>query len=272
MLPFAINHMTCPRLRWDELLTLAVGLGCVGVEFRNDLETPLFSGEAPETVGARARDLGLRIIGLSEVYSFNFWDDAIAAKVAALIVTAQGCGAETISLIPRNDGTGLGNGERQANLRLALREIKPMLEAAGLTALVEPLGFQRSSLRSKAETIEAIHALGGDRVFRLVHDTFHHTLAGGGEVFPGRTGLVHVSGVEDPTPAVSEMEDSHRGLVTPRDRLSNIDQLAELCAGGYLGPISVEAFSPDTHALADPVAALRETFDFIRTSLGAKAA
>src|SRR5262249_52810879 len=161
---------------------------------RNDLSQPLFDGDAPEVVARKARDHGLRIVGLSQVYPFNDWSDAVRAKVDALIRTALACGAETISLIPRNDGWGLGEGERVANLGLALREIAPMLATAGIVALVEPLGFETSSLRSKAEAIDVIESLGVAQHYRLVHDTFHHHLAGGGPIFAEYTGIVHVSG------------------------------------------------------------------------------
>lgn len=272
MLNLAINHMTTPRLSHIELLDLAKDLGCVGVEFRNDLGKALFDGEAPEAVGQRARDMGLRIVGLSQVYPFNFWSDAIRDEVAALIKTATACGAETISLIPRNDGTGLGNGERQANLRLSMRAIKPMLQDAGMVALIEPLGFMRSSLRSKAETVEAIEALDSVGTFKIVHDTFHHYLADGGPMFPEHTGIIHISGVVDQSLAISEIEDEHRVLVDAQDRLGNIDQIERMLTMGYAGPISMEAFSPLTHALSDPAAELARSFEFIRGRLAAQAA
>lgn len=270
-LDFALNHMTAPRLRWSELLDLAERLGCVGVEFRNDLETPLFSGEPAEAVGRAAREKGLRIIGLSQVYPFNSWSDAIREEVSVLIATAKACGAETISLIPRNDGKGTGNGERQANLRLALKEIRPMLEDAGLVALVEPLGFERSSLRLKAEAVETIEAVGGRDEFRIVHDTFHHFLAGETEFFPDWTGIVHISGVTDQSIAPRQMEDEHRVLVDDHDRLGNIAQLRALQAAGYTGAVSFEAFSPKVHALADPWSALSASMSFVRSRLAQEA-
>lgn len=263
MLPIALNQVTVPGVRYDRLLDIARGLGCVGVELRNDLGRPLFDGDAPETVAGRLRERGLRLVGLSQVHPFNAWSDAVRAQVEALVATAVACGAETISLIPRNDGQGVGNGERQANLRIALREIHPMLEAADMVALVEPLGFLTSSLRDKAETVEIIEALGAGERVRLVHDTFHHHLAGGGPVFPAQTGIVHVSGVVDPGLAVADMLDEHRVLVDERDRLGNVEQLRALLAGGYAGPISFEAFSPVVHRLEDPGAALRRSLDFI---------
>ena len=185
--------------------------------------------------------------------------------------SAKAAGGETISLIPRNDGTGQANGERQANLRLALKEIKPLLEDTGMVALVEPLGFLRSSLRSKADLVEVIEALDAASVYKLVHDTFHHTLADGGPIFPGHTGIVHISAVVDPDVPVDQMEDAHRVLVDERDRLGNVEQIAALLKAGYDGAFSYECFSPETHALADPETAIRRSFDFISDELTATA-
>ena len=47
MLDFALNHMAVPRLGAMAFLDAAKALGCVGLEFRNDLPTPLFDGLAP---------------------------------------------------------------------------------------------------------------------------------------------------------------------------------------------------------------------------------
>ena len=272
MLPVAINHMTVPTLRYDTLFRLARALGCAGVELRNDLARPLFDGDPPETVVTAARANGLRIVGLSQVYPFNAWSDNIGAEVELLIAQAKACGAETISLIPRNDGHGTATGERKANLETALREIAPMLEAAEIVALVEPLGFETSSLRSKAEAVEAIEKIGAAQRFKLVHDTFHHHIAGGGPLFPQHTGIVHVSGVMDSALAPTDMRDKHRVLVDAADRLGNIAQLRALLEAGYAGPISFEAFAPEIHALADPEPALRRSIDFITHKLTAVAA
>jgi 2-keto-myo-inositol isomerase len=267
VLRFAINHMTVPRLRHDELLRLAKSLGCVGVELRNDLGRPVFDGAAPEAVRAAARDSGVRVVGLSQVYPFNAWSDSVREAVAQLIADARACGAETISLIPRNDGHGTSVAERRENAATALREIRPMLEEAGLVALVEPLGFETSSLRHKAETIEILERVGGRERFGLVHDTFHHHLAGGGELFPEWTGIVHVSGVVDHDLALSAIRDEHRVLVDADDRLGNVAQLIGLVEAGYRGPISFEAFSPAVHAAPDPEAGLRASIAFLEAAL-----
>lgn len=268
----ALNHMTVPNLGYVSFLDLAGKLGCVGVEVRNDIPRPLFDDLNPAEAGRIASDKGLRLVGLSQVYPFNDWTSEREDAVKSLIATAKASGAETISLIPRNDGTALGNGERQANLRVALKGVMPLLQDAEMTALVEPLGFRRSSLRSKEELVETIASIAGQDHFKIVHDTFHHTLADGGPIFPEMTGIVHISAVVDPKLTLMQMEDEHRVLIDARDRLGNVGQIASLMAAGYVGPISYECFSPETHALADPYTEIKRSLDFISLQLQANAA
>ncbi|MGO4915047.1 TIM barrel protein [Pseudogemmobacter sp. W21_MBD1_M6] len=264
--------MTAPAMRYDAFLDLAAALGCVGVEFRNDLPGALFDGDSPEAVRGAAKKAGVRILALAEVKRFNDWSDEKREEARALMEIASACGAEAVSLIPRNDGLGMGNGERQANLRVALRELKPLLQEYNLIGMVEPLGFEVCALRYKSEAVDAIEAMDAAGQFKLVHDTFHHHLAGGGPLFPEHTGIVHISGVTDGAVRVSDMQDAHRLLVDAQDRLGNIDQIEALMATGYTGPISFEPFSPVVHAFTDPKAELSRSFDFIASRLAAKAA
>lgn len=272
MIPFALNHMTVARLSFRDLVALGSRLGCVGIEVRNDLPQPLFDGLDPALAGEIVRAAGLRLLAVAEVKRFNDWSDAKADEALALMQVARAAGAEAVSLIPRNDNLGLGNGERQAALRVALKALKPMLEDHDLIGMVEPLGFEICALRHKSEAVEAIEAVGASGRFKLVHDTFHHTLANGGPIFPDHTGIVHVSGVVDQEVSLSGMRDPHRVLVGPGDRLGNIEQIAALHAAGWRGPISFEAFSPEVHAFADPEPQLARSFAHIRDGLAARAA
>lgn len=267
MLPIAINHITVPNLGYKDLFSLAVDLGCVGVELRNDLNRPLFDHDQAADVGAAAKKNGLRILGLSQVYPFNDVSDEMLLKVKRLISEAKACGAETISLIPRNDGIGIGKTERIANLKLALEAITPLLESANMIALIEPLGFETSSLKSKEEIVEVIDNMAVSASYRLVYDTFHHALAGYGPIFPNYTGIVHVSGVVERNLAFSDMRDEHRLLVDDEDRLSNLVQLRALYDEGYQGPISFESFSPFIHQLKDPKIKIRESIQFLKTNI-----
>ncbi len=268
MLPFALNHMTTPRLGWEAFLDLAAALGCVGVEFRNDFGTPLFDGADPAVVGAATRAKGLRFLALAEVKMFNDWSEAKRAEAGALMQIAVAAGAEAISLIPRNDGVATDRAESRKVTETALLELLLMLKAHGLKAMVEPLGFAVCSLRHKDVLAEAIHAVGGEGTYYMVHDTFHHALAGFGPIYPDLTGIVHVSGVKDMI-ALDDMRDAHRVLVDADDVLGNVAQIRALRAAGYAGPISYEPFAPSVHALCDAKGPLAASMEFIRKGVEA---
>lgn len=267
-LTFALNHMTAPALRLDAFFALAVSLGMTAVEIRNDLDgNAILDGSAPAEVKALAERHGVTIISINALQRFNEWTPARAAEARELIDYAAACGARALVLVPKNDGTGQADGERQANLRESLEALQPMLETAGIIGLVEPLGFEICSLRSKREAVEVIKAVGGEQTFRLVHDTFHHHLAGEPDLFADLTGLVHISGVEDPGVSVSDMRDGHRVLVGADDRLENISQIKALLAAGYTGPLSFEPFSPAVHTVPDPEAAVAASVTFVRENI-----
>ena len=119
------------------------------------------------------------------------------------------------------------------------------------------------SLRLKQEAVDAIDDVGGAEIFKLVHDTFHHAIAGEEHLFPSRTGLVHVSGVEDPKLPLAAMRDPHRVLVGRGDRLDNVGQLRRLAAGGYDGFISFEPFAEPPAREADIASGIRASIDHL---------
>ncbi|WP_179380732.1 TIM barrel protein [Jannaschia marina] len=264
---FALNHMSVARLGYPEMLGVAARTGCIGVEVRNDLGRPVFDDLDPAEAGARARDMGLRLLSVAEVGRVDDWGPARAGAAERLMDLAAAAGAEGVALIPACGGAPVA----EDGLDRALDALAPMLRDRGLTGYLEPLGFTACGLRRKAEAVEALARAGAGDVVRLVHDSFHHHLAGETALPVAAIGLVHVSGVTARDPA-GALTDAHRGLVDASDRLGTVAQLAALLAGGYDGPISVEAFAPETHAHPDPVAALTQTFDFLRAEVMARAA
>ncbi len=183
---------------------------------------------------ATARNL--RILSVNALQRFNDWTPARSEEARAAADAARRAGAEALVLCPVNENGFWREDERRlAALREALAALAPILAAAGLTGLVEPLGFAECSLRLKREAVDAIDDVGAAERFRLVHDTFHHFVAGEAELFPTRTGLVHVSGVEGSVTREA-MRDPDRVLVGKRDRIDNVGQLRALAAGGYAGP------------------------------------
>jgi 2-keto-myo-inositol isomerase len=270
---FALNHMAAPRLAPKDFFALASSLRISEVEIRNDLAgNAILDGTSPATIASLAREKNVSIISINALQRFNEWTPRREAEAVELASYAQACGARALVLVPVNDGSGRAKGERQGNLRVALKALKPILAERGLVGLVEPLGFEICSLRSKTEAADAIAAIGGSGVFKLVHDTFHHHLAGEKAIFPALTGLVHISGVVDPGLSISEMRDPHRVLVDAQDRVGNVAQIRALLAAGYDGPLSFEPFSPAVQQLADPRGALAGSIAFIKACLLREAA
>lgn len=264
---FALNHITVPSLSVEDFFALARRLGMTEVEIRND--TPDAVGTvAPGAIKAAAEAAGVTLVSINALYPFNVWSGDLPARAAALADHAAAAGAKALVMCPLNDGTPVAT----ADLVAALGAMAPILRARGLTGLVEPLGFPVSSLRTKAKAVAAIDAAGGADVYRLVHDTFHHALAGETALFPERTGLVHISGVADPDVAVADMLDPHRVLVDGADRLCNAAQIRALLASGYDGPFSFEPFAPEVQALADPESALRASMAHLTDAVEAVAA
>lgn len=264
---FAVNHMTMANASYQELLDVASDLSCVGVEVRNDLPGPLFGSLSAEAAAICAQSKGLRILALSEVKAFNDLSDEKLDQAESLMKIARACGAEAISLIPRNDGFCTEKSLRKTLLRQALLALEPLLQSYELVGLIEPLGFETSSLRYKADVVEMIESLNATESFKLVHDTFHHHLAGENSFYPAHTGIVHVSGVVDSSLARLQMQDAHRVLVDETDCLDNVGQLKALLEGGYSGPLSYEAFAPEVHAFTDPRAELFGSINHITSSV-----
>jgi len=266
---FGFNHMIAPSMTPDELIAAAAKLGAAAIELRNDIgANSLNDLETARRVGARARDAGLEVRSVNALYPFNIWSDDLARRAETMAAVAAASGATGLVMCPMNENKFVEDTpEKAAGLRAALTAIRQILGAHGLKGFVEPLGFPVSSLRFKRDALAAIDDIGGADVYTVVHDTFHHRGAGETQLYPERTGLVHISGLEDAAISFTQMLDAHRVLVGPRDRLGNIEQLRQLYAGGYDGIVSFEPFAKEVHDLADPIAAVRASMDYVREAL-----
>jgi 2-keto-myo-inositol isomerase len=262
---FALNHMVAPRASLDAFFDMAASLGVRHVEIRNDLAgIAIGDGTEAEVVRSAAQQRGLRLLSINALQRFNDWTPERAVEARRLAVYARDCGAEALVLCPVNDWSFRpGEGPRLDGLRRALAEVAPVLAEHRVTGLVEPLGFPESSLRFKREAVEAIDKVGAGKVFRLVHDTFHHAIAGDDEMFPEHTGLVHASGVVAPDVPLISMRDHHRVLVDAKDRLGNAEQIELLTGAGYSGFISFEPFADTGLGLDDTAGEIRKSIAFL---------
>ena len=268
-LDFAINHMASPQLSLSDFFALATDLGVSRVEIRNDIAgNAILDGTSASDVRQQASDAGVTIISINALQHFNVWSSQRAAEAETLAAYCLESGAEALVLVADNSGNVPDSAAtRISNATEALAGLAPILRRYSIIGLVECLGFEACSLRSKKEAVAAIDAADARDVFRLTHDTFHHHLAGEPELFPELTGLVHISGVEDSSIEVRDMRDGHRVLVGSADRLDNVGQIAALRRGGYSGPLSFEPFAEQLRHLTHPAQALRESIEFVTNGL-----
>ncbi|NWB26639.1 TIM barrel protein [Pseudomonas gingeri] len=270
-LRFALNRMVAPRLALADFIALAVGLGADAIEIRNDLAgIEIEDGSSPRDIRRQCAAQGLRVLSINALYPFDVWNDERRAQAIRLASYAHDCGAEALVMCPLNDRADPRNAaERATGLRTALSELAPILREYGILGFIEPLGFEECSLRRKRQAVDAIKAIGGLDVFRLVHDTFHHHLAGEEEFFPELTGLVHISGVEDAQAPLATIRDGHRVLVGEADILGNATQIRHLLANGYNGHLSFEPFAESVHGLEDIRRALGASMDHLNSKVAA---
>ena len=267
---FALNHIVSPHRNFADFARLTRELGITSVEIRNDLQgVEIADGTPAEDVKAAAKDAGVEILSINALQRFNDWNATREEEAIVLARYAAGCGAKALVMCPVNSlDDRRSETQRVDDLRRSLQALRPILRDHGLTGLVEPLGFEESSLRLKRVAVDAIDAVEGADTFALVHDTFHHYLASESEIFPERTGLVHISGVEDRSLAHNDIRDQHRILVGEGDLLGNIAQIKALRQGGYRGPFSFEPFALSVHAMTNVADALRQSIALISSQAG----
>lgn len=242
---FAINRICASRMPFTAFAAMVRRLGVDTIEIRNDLSNvEMRDGSAAADIGAIASAHGLTIRSINALQGFDRFDATRMAETRALVRYAADCGAQALVLCPTNDRADPRSAEqRHDDLVHALSQLQPLLSDHGLLGLVESLGFAQCALRRKSAAVRAIERVAGPACFALVHDTFHHHLAGEATLFADLTGLVHISGVEDPALETERMRDPHRVLVGPADRLGNVRQLRDLLAAGYRGKVSFEPFA-----------------------------
>jgi len=269
-MPYALNHSIAPGRRFRDFAQIARALDLADVEIRNDLPgVEIADGTSAAEMRRIAAELGVRIATINALQRFDDWNEIRAGEARSLAGYARECGARALVLCPVNDIADARDAVRRgADLRRALAGLVPILREAGIGGLVEPLGFPQSALRTKGAALAAIGDVSAGEVISLVHDSFHHFLSGETEFYPGQTGLVHISGVDDRRLSRSEMKDEHRVMVGPDDALGTAGQLRSLIGGGYSGLISVETFAPGIQAIADICAALRSSLAGLTAPIG----
>ena len=270
---FAINRISAPNMSYTEFAAMSQRLGVGAVEIRNDLKgVELTDGTPAKQVADATQGHGLALRSINALQRFEQFDAVREAEAVTLAKYAVDSGTQALVLCPTNDTRDARSpAQRHADLVNALAKLQPILDDHGLIGLVEPLGFEECSVRCKSQAVRAFEELGAaaQGTFKLVHDTFHHHLAGEALFFPEWTGLVHISGVDDKAVTVADMRDGHRVLVGSADRLGNVTQLRRLLGAGYAGYASFEPFAAEIAAAKDIESRLASSMAYLQDAVAA---
>jgi 2-keto-myo-inositol isomerase len=268
---FALNRTCAPQLSLAEFIALATQIGVPAVEIRNDIEGREFHDGTPASgVRARLDEVGLTVASVNALQRFNEWSPARAKEAEAIIAYAAALGAPGVVLCPvHNEDNGWTGAEAERNLRDGLRQLRPMLQAHGVTGYVEPLGMKGSTMKRQEMAAAAVTDIDGWDAYQLCYDTFQFFRCGDTRLFPERIGLAHMSGIARTDLAPGDLTEPDRGLIFVGDRVGNIAQLQALKAAGYQGLVSMEPFSPEVQR--DPKLAdhLRASLEYVSTLLNA---
>ncbi len=265
---FAVNRMTYPFPEMEDFFALVKEAGLNKVELRNDLEGKgIIDNLSPSEFNKLKEKYGIEVETINAVQKFNLPSnfDYAYREIEEWISLSKEIGCKALILCPNNDLNDKRTADEfLADTTEALKRYGRLFRESGITGLVEPLGFEECSLRSKKTAIEAIEGSGYRDVYRIVHDTFHHYLGTDKDFYPEYTGLVHVSGVESDVDD-AEMRDMHRILVSEKDRLKNREQIKTLSDGGYKGVFGFEPFSAEIHSLKkfEILGAIENTINYV---------
>jgi 2-keto-myo-inositol isomerase len=247
-----LNRIIKPQIPLEEFLKFTAGLGIKYVELRNDFtDKGILDGLSDAALEQAFKDSCIQAVTINALYPFE--DIKVLNEnleyLRGLIAEAKRINCPQIVLCPLNDANDRRSPVQRANdLVTALNAYGPLFAEAKMIGLIEPLGFEICSLRTKKAALAAVASCDHPKSYKLLHDTFHHYLSGETEYFPKETAIIHVSGVLAGKTKAATM-DEDRVLVTKDDIMDNRGQVAALLEGGATGPISYEPFSPQVRAL-----------------------
>ncbi len=264
---FSLNRIIAPDLDLEIFFKFTQELGLSKVELRNDLPGgKILDNLSPADVKSLADSYGIQILTINAIQKFNLGAvlEQVYADTRKMLTSAASIGCGAIVLCPNNDVDDKRTQEQfYSETQAALQKLAPLFEESGITGLIEPLGFEECSLRSKETAVKAIEESGYDG-YTLVHDTFHHYLSPDEHLYPARTGMVHISGVKADIPK-NQISDEHRILIDAQDIMGNTAQIDALERQGYTGIYSFEPFSAEVqHMPLDELQeALQESLAYI---------
>ena len=262
---FALNQILFPDSPFKNFISFSKKLNVKAIEIRNDIKTNLIEENDPIKIGNICEENSIKILSINALQKFNLWNKDREKELIFLCKYADKANIDSIVLVPLNDGSINSAKEQMQLLEESLKNILRIINDFNVFGLVEPLGFSHSSLRFKSLVAKVINNYQSNKL-KIVHDTFHHALAGENEFFPLLTGLVHISGVSKNYENI-KLLDSHRSIIDDKDMLQNINQIKKLYNSNYQGFFSLEPFSNSLTKEKNIFKIVKNSFNYIESNL-----
>lgn len=265
---FCVNRKIAPNLTIEQFFQLVSECGINKVELRNDMNTAgVIDDLSVDQFNQLKQKYNIEVISINALYPFNIIDDSLKNKAKELIKIAQQIDSKSLVLCPFNETLSISPQEKEKLIADSVNYFNDLFVNAKVQGLIEPLGFNSSSLRSFSFINNLIQQTNVH--FKLVFDTFHAYLSEVDEaemkkINIDNIGLVHISGV---TEAIERdlLADEHRVMLSPEDILKSKQQINQLEVLGYQGIYSFEPFSSqlNTWSYTDIISAIKTSIRYI---------
>ncbi|MFL4557062.1 TIM barrel protein [Yersinia kristensenii] len=255
---FCINRKIAPNLSIESFFCLVKKCGLNKVELRNDMLGGKVTDELSSAqLNALADKYGIEIVTINALQYFNLPEHrpALLKETENMLKQAKAINCRGVILCPNCSANDRRSAEQKEQDTVdALVLLAPLFKKYQVTGLVEPLGFEISSLRSHLLTQSIIHKSAAP--YKMVLDTFHYYLSDitqaefDAHIDINTIGLVHLSGVEEAR-LKHTLTDEDRIMLSEQDKLNSKQQVDNLERLGYQGIYAFEPFSSQLNAWSE---------------------
>lgn len=255
---FCINRKIAPNLSIESFFCLVKKCGLNKVELRNDMLSGKVTDELSSVqLNALADEYEIEIVTINALQYFNLPEHrpALLKETENMLKQAKAINCRGVILCPNCSANDRRSAEQKEQDTVeALVLLAPLFKKYQVTGLVEPLGFEISSLRSHLLTQSIIHKSAAP--YKMVLDTFHYYLSDiaqaefDAHIDINTIGLVHLSGVEEAR-LKHTLTDEDRIMLSEQDKLNSKQQVANLERLGYQGIYAFEPFSSQLNAWSE---------------------
>ncbi|MBW5812277.1 TIM barrel protein [Yersinia kristensenii] len=255
---FCINRKIAPNLSIESFFCLVKKCGLNKVELRNDMLSGKVTDELSSAqLNALADEYEIEIVTINALQYFNLPEHrpALLKETENMLKQAKAINCRGVILCPNCSASDRRSAEQKEQDTVeALVLLAPLFKKYQVTGLVEPLGFEISSLRSHLLTQSIIRKSAAP--YKMVLDTFHYYLSDiaqaefDAHIDINTIGLVHLSGVEEAR-LKRTLTDEDRIMLSEQDKLNSKQQVANLERLGYQGIYAFEPFSSQLNAWSE---------------------